>query len=64
MAPQGSSKGKGKARAKIPTSDINRCLLLDWDRIKGFIPEHIRALIRIYNVAASRMRGHGTSFMI
>jgi hypothetical protein len=50
MAPKGSSKGKGKARAKMPTSVINRCLSLDWNRIKGFISEHIRGLIRIYNV--------------
>jgi hypothetical protein len=51
MAPKGSSNGMGKARAKMPTSVINRRLSLAWDRIKGFIPEHIRGLIRIYNVA-------------
>jgi len=52
MAPKGSRKRKGKAtdRAKMPTSVINRCLLLDQDRIKGLISEHIRGLIRIYNV--------------
>jgi len=50
MAPKGSSKGKGKAREKIPTSVINRRLSLDRDRMKGFISEHIRGLIRIYNV--------------
>jgi hypothetical protein len=50
MAPNGSSKGKGKARAKMPTSVINGRLLLDQDRIQGFISEHIRGLIRIYNV--------------
>jgi hypothetical protein len=50
MAPKGSSKGKGKARAKMPTSVINRRLSLDWDRIQGVISEHIRGLIRIYNV--------------
>jgi len=50
MAPKGSSKGKGKARAKMPTSVINRRLSLDRDCIKGFISEHIRGLIRIYNV--------------
>jgi len=50
MAPKGSSKGKGKARAKMPTSVLNRRLLLDRDRINGFISEHIRGLIRIYNV--------------
>jgi len=52
MAPKGSRKGKGKAtaRAKMPTSIINRRLSLDQDRIKGFISEHIRGLIRIYNV--------------
>jgi hypothetical protein len=50
MAPKGSSKGNGKARAKMPTSVINRRLSLDRDRIKGFISVHIRGLIRIYNV--------------
>jgi len=50
MAPMGSSKGKGKARAKMPTSVINRRLSLARDRIKGFISEHIRGLIRIYTV--------------
>jgi hypothetical protein len=50
MAPNGSSKRKGKARAMMQTSVINRCLLLDQDRIKGFISEHIRGLIQIYNV--------------
>jgi len=50
MAPKGSSKGKGKARAKMPTSVINRRLSLDRDCIMGFISEHIRGLIRICNV--------------
>jgi len=52
MAPKGSRKGKGKAtaRAKMPTSVINRHLSLDWDRIKGLNSEHSRGLIRIYNV--------------
>jgi hypothetical protein len=34
----------------MPTSVINRRLSLNRDRIKGFISEHIRGLIRIYNV--------------
>jgi hypothetical protein len=50
MARKGSSKGKGKARAKMPTSVINRRLLLDRDRIMGFVSEDICGLIRIYNV--------------
>jgi len=50
MAPKGSSKGKGKAGAKMPRSVINRRLSLDRDRIKGFTSEHIRGLILIYNV--------------
>jgi len=52
MAPKGSRKGKGKAtaRAKMPTSVINRRLSLDRDRRKGFILEHIHGVIRIYNV--------------
>jgi hypothetical protein len=51
MAPKGSSKVKGKATAKMPTSVINRRLSLDRDRIKGFISEHICRLIQIYNVS-------------
>jgi len=50
MAPKGSSKGKGKPKAKMPISVINRRSSLDWDRIKGFLWEHIRGLIRINNV--------------
>jgi len=52
MAPKGSRKGKAKAtaKAKMPTSVINRSLSLDRDCIKGFISEHIRGLIQIYNV--------------
>jgi len=52
MAPKGSREGKGKAtaRVKMPTSVINRHLSLDRDRIKGFISEHIRGVIRIYNL--------------
>jgi hypothetical protein len=50
MAPKGSSIGKGKARATMMTSVKNCCLSLDRDHIKGFISEHIRGLIRIYNV--------------
>ena len=49
MAPKSRSKGKGKARAKMPTSIMNRCLVLDRDIIKGFISEHIRGLIWVYN---------------
>jgi hypothetical protein len=52
MAPKGCSKGKGKARAKMPTSVINQRLSLDRDIIKRFISEHIRGLIRIYNVCS------------
>jgi len=52
MAPKGSHKGKGKAtaRAKMPTSVINRHLSLDWDRKTGCILKHICGLIQIYNV--------------
>jgi len=49
MAPKGSSKDKGKARAKMPTSVVNRRLSLDPDRIKGFISEDILGRIQIYN---------------
>jgi len=34
----------------MPTSVINRRLSLDRNRIKGFISEYIRGLVRIYNV--------------
>jgi len=54
MAPKGSSRGKGKARAKMPTSVVKRCLSVDRDRRKGFISEHIRGLIQIYNVCVVR----------
>jgi len=52
MAPKGSCKemGKATARAKMPTSVINRRLSLNRDRKKVFISEHICGLIRIYNV--------------
>jgi hypothetical protein len=46
----GGSKGKGPARAKMPTSVINRRLSLDRDHIKGFITEQNHGGIRIYNV--------------
>jgi len=36
--------------AKMPTSVINRRLLLDREHTKGFILEHIRRILRIYNV--------------
>jgi len=52
MAPKGRCKEKGNATAwaKMPTSVRNQGLLLDRDCMKGFIMEHIRGLIRIYNV--------------
>jgi hypothetical protein len=54
MAPKGSSKGKRKARAKMPTSVINRRPLLDLGPMEGFISQHISGLIRIYNVCNLR----------
>ena len=50
MKPKGSSKGEGKAMAKMPTTVINRRLLFEWDHTKGFISEDIHGLIQIYNV--------------
>jgi hypothetical protein len=50
MADKGNSTGKGKAKAKMPTSVINRRLSLDRDVKQGFISGHIHELIRIYNV--------------
>jgi len=52
MAPNVCSKGKEKAtaRAKMLTSVINRCLLLDRDHRKGSISDRIRGLIPIYDV--------------
>jgi hypothetical protein len=52
MATPISSKAKGKARAKMPASVINRRLSLDRDRIMGFISENIHGLIWIYNVCS------------
>jgi hypothetical protein len=40
----------GKARAKMPTSVIDRRVSLDHDHVQGFISEHIGGLIWIYNV--------------
>jgi hypothetical protein len=42
--------GKATAKAKNLTLVINRCRLLDWDRIKGFFLQHFSALIQIFNV--------------
>jgi len=50
MEPAGSREGQGKARAKMLTSFINRRLWSDWNRITGFISEHIGGLIWIYNI--------------
>jgi len=50
VSPKGISRGKGKTRAKMPTSVINGRLSFNRDCIKGYISEHIRGLIRIYNV--------------
>jgi hypothetical protein len=50
MAPKGRIKGKGKARAKMPTSVMNQRLSLEQNGMKGFILEHICRPIRIYNV--------------
>jgi hypothetical protein len=41
----------GKARGMMPTSVINQRLLLNRDRIKGFISEYIHGLIQIENVS-------------
>jgi hypothetical protein len=52
MAPKASRRGMGKAtaRANMTTSVINRGQSLDPEHMKGFISEHIRGLIRIFNV--------------
>jgi len=50
MAPKGISNGRGRGRAKMPTSVINRRVLLDQDHIEVFISEHISGLILIYNL--------------
>ena len=52
MAPKVSRNGTRKAttRVKLPTSIINQRLSLDWDHIKGSIPEHICGPIWIYNL--------------
>ena len=57
MAPQGSPRGKGKARAEMPTQVKNRSLSLDSDRIKGFMFENIRGLIQICNVCGVKDEG-------
>jgi len=52
MAPNGSCKGEGKGtgRAKMPTSGTNRHVSSDRDSMNGFLLDHIRGLIWIYNV--------------
>jgi hypothetical protein len=52
MGQKGSNKGKWKARAKKPTSDKNRRLLMDWDDMNGFISQYMRCLIWTYNVCS------------
>jgi hypothetical protein len=66
MAPNGSRKEKGKATAmaKMPTSVKNRGLSFNRDRLKGYTSEHFQGLIQIFNILASRMGWHGTSFML
>jgi len=56
MAPKGSRKGKvmTTTSSKMATSVINWPLLMDQDSITGFIPEHIRGLLLIYNVCRVR----------
>jgi hypothetical protein len=54
MAAVGSHEGTRKAtgRAKLPTSVMNQHLLLDWDHMKEFTPEHLCELMRIYHVCS------------
>jgi len=50
MATKGSRKEKGKAKAKMPTSVMNRHLSLHRDRIQWFISERVCGRILIYHV--------------
>jgi len=54
MAPMGSHKAKwnATARAKIPTSVINRCQTLHRDRLQGYISQHICGLMQIFNISS------------
>jgi hypothetical protein len=54
ISPMGSSNGNGKdsATSEMPTSVINRRLLLVEDCKHGSVLEHIRGLIWISNVCA------------
>jgi len=64
MAPKGSliEQGNATATAQIPTSGINRRLLLDCDRIKGFMSEYICGLIRMYNLSGVKDERAGNLF--
>ncbi|KAF8538640.1 hypothetical protein BDD12DRAFT_805954 [Trichophaea hybrida] len=62
MSPKGNSKGKGKARTKIRTLVINGLLLLDRNRITGFISEHVRGLTQIYNLLWLYRRSRSSPF--
>ena len=53
---------KQAGNAKVMIHRINRCLSLDRDQIKGFIPEHIRGLIRISNVCGGKDERDGDLF--
>jgi hypothetical protein len=46
----------------MPTLVINRHLLLDWNHLKRFISEHIRGLIRIFNVCGVKDERAGDLF--
>jgi len=64
MALKGNHKGKGKDRAKLLTLVINRRLLFDRDRIKGFISKCIRGLIQIFNVCGIKDHGAWVCFYV
>jgi len=49
---KGQLERKGNSRAKMRTTDMNRPLWLDRDRIQWFISEHIHGLIYIYIVCS------------
>jgi hypothetical protein len=48
----------------VPEMDIYRCLLLDQDCRTGFITEHLRGLIWIYNVCGVKLETAWALLMI
>jgi hypothetical protein len=54
IAPNDTSKGKGKARATMQTSVKKQHLAFVQDRMTGFFAEHICRLIQLHNICSRK----------